>query len=149
MQLTQKETGLIKDLKGQEQLCVEKYRKHADSAKDPELRGLLNYIAGVEQGHLQTVTEIQNGQTPSQKNAGPAPTFGATYQAGESEDKKCDSFICSDLLATEKHASHLYDTCIFEFDQQQYRQALGKSQKEEQEHGKLIYDYMKKNSMYS
>ena len=149
MQLTQKEMGLLKDLKGQEQLCVEKYRKHADCAKDPELSELLNYIAGIEQGHLQTVVEIEQGGTPTQRSAGPAPTVSATYQSGDSEDKKCDSFICSDLLATEKHASHLYDTCIFEFDQQQYRQTLNKIQKDEQEHGKMIYDYMKKNNMYS
>ena len=32
MQLTQKETELLKDLAGQEQLCVEKYRKHAADA---------------------------------------------------------------------------------------------------------------------
>ena len=34
MQLTQKESSLIKDLKGQEQLCIDKYTKHAECASD-------------------------------------------------------------------------------------------------------------------
>ena len=38
MQLTQKETDLLKDLKGQEKLCIEKYTKAADSAIDPQLK---------------------------------------------------------------------------------------------------------------
>ena len=29
MQLSQKETDLLKDLEGQEKLCVDKYTKHA------------------------------------------------------------------------------------------------------------------------
>ncbi len=54
-----------------------------------------------------------------------------------------------DVLATEKHASHLYDTCIFEFNDENARNALNHIQKEEQEHGKMIYDYMSVNGMYS
>ena len=34
MQLTPKEASLLKDLKGQEQLCVDKYNRHAASAND-------------------------------------------------------------------------------------------------------------------
>ena len=36
MQLTQKETDLLKDLKSQEKLCVEKYTKYASQALDPQ-----------------------------------------------------------------------------------------------------------------
>ena len=32
MTLTQKEKDLLKDLKDQEKLCVDKYKKHADAA---------------------------------------------------------------------------------------------------------------------
>ena len=42
MQPTQKEAGLLKDLKDQEQLCVDKYRRHAASANDPQLKTCLN-----------------------------------------------------------------------------------------------------------
>ena len=34
MQLTQKESALIKDLKGQEQLCIDKYNKYSNEAKE-------------------------------------------------------------------------------------------------------------------
>ena len=37
MQLTQKEKELLKDLKGQEKLCVEKYSQHAAAANDEQL----------------------------------------------------------------------------------------------------------------
>ena len=52
MQLTQKEKELLKDLKGQEKLCVEKYSQHAATANDEQLSQLLNYLGGVEQRHL-------------------------------------------------------------------------------------------------
>lgn len=38
MQLTQKEKELLKDLKGQEKLCVEKYSQHAAAANDEQLQ---------------------------------------------------------------------------------------------------------------
>ena len=53
------------------------------------------------------------------------------------------------VLAGEKHVSGLYDTCVFEFRNNQARSVLNHIQKEEQEHGKLIYDYMAANNMYS
>ena len=40
MQLTPKEASLLKDLKGQEQLCVDKYNRHAACANDPQLKNL-------------------------------------------------------------------------------------------------------------
>ena len=45
MQLTPKEASLLKDLKGQEQLCVDKYNRHAASANDPQLKNLFEQIA--------------------------------------------------------------------------------------------------------
>jgi hypothetical protein len=42
----------------------------------------------------------------------------------------------------------LYDTCIFEFADANVRSLLNHIQKEEQEHGKMIYDYMAVNCMY-
>ena len=52
MQLTQRETDLLKDLKGQEKLCVDKYNKHAAAAVDGQLKGLFASIAQTEQQHL-------------------------------------------------------------------------------------------------
>lgn len=150
MQLTQKETELLKDLKGQEKLCVEKYNNHSASASDPQLKNLFSQIAQIEQQHFNTLVKIENGETPTVSGGSQAmPQFTAAYSMGETEDKKNDCFLCSDLLTTEKHASHLYDTCIFEFKQEGLRNVLNHIQKEEQNHGKMIYDYMSTNSMYS
>ena len=44
MQLTEKETTVIKDLQTQERLCVEKYRFYEESANDPELKQLFHKI---------------------------------------------------------------------------------------------------------
>lgn len=64
MQLTQKEKELLKDLKGQEKLCVEKYSQHAAAANDEQLSQLLNYLGGVEQRHLDIITKIDSGEIP-------------------------------------------------------------------------------------
>lgn len=52
MQLTQKEKELLKDLKGQEKLCVEKYSQHAAAANDEQLSQLLNYLGALSRGTL-------------------------------------------------------------------------------------------------
>ena len=150
MQLTQKETDLLKDLKGQEQLCVDKYTKHSSQAVDCQLKNLFTQIAGIEKEHLDTITKIESGSVPGTgTGSSTQPTFTMTYGVGNNQDKQTDCYLCSDVLATEKHASHLYDSCIFEFNNQSIRDSLNHIQKEEQNHGKMLYDYMKTNNMYS
>ena len=155
MQLSQKEETLLKDLKGQEQLCIDKYTKYSSEARDPQLKNLLSQIASVETGHFGLLTQIGSGNpSPNAKasssvNASVASDFTVKYGQTDSEDKKNDCYLCTDLLATEKHASSLYDTCIFEFRDDSVRAALASIQQEEQQHAKRIYDYMTKNSMYS
>lgn len=150
MTLDQKEKDLLKDLKGQEKLCVDKYAKHASCAKDAQLKNLFTQISQNEQKHLDALTQIENGTVPQFSGTDlQQPTFTATYGATENPDKNNDCYLCSDLLATEKHASGLYDTCIFEFKDENLRQVLNSIQKQEQEHGKQLYDYMSTNSMYA
>ena len=150
MVLTQKESTLIKDLKGQEQLCIDKYKKHAECAHDPQLKQLFTRIAGVEQEHLNTLNQIENGANPPAGGSKQAdiPTFSA-YYTSETPEKQQDFYLCADLLTTEKHASGLYNTCVFEFGQTELRQVLNHIQTEEQQHGEQIYRYMKANGMYS
>ena len=150
MVLTQKESTLIKDLKGQEQLCIDKYTKHAECATDPQLKQLFNKIAGVEREHLNTLSQIENGAAPAAGGGKQAtvPTFTAYHTQGETPEKKQDCYLCTDTLTSEKHVSSLYNTCIFEFKDEQLRNILNHIQKEEQAHGKMIYDYMQANSMY-
>lgn len=118
---------------------------------DEQLSQLLNYLGGVEQRHLDIITKIDSGEIPQPAagEAAPKNDFKQTYSVSETQEKKNDCYICSDLLATEKHASALYDTCIFEFKNEQLRTVLNSIQREEQEHGKKIYDYMSANNMYS
>lgn len=158
MKLTQKEKTLIKDMTDQEKLCSDKYRKNADAADDPQLAELFNSLATAEDGHLNTLNEIAAGNCPQTgggsggsggSSGGAASMTFTEYHTSDTPEKENDSFLCSDLLASEKHASHLYDTCIFEFTDDCVRQTLNHIQMEEQQHGKAIYDYMKTNGMYS
>ena len=150
MVLTQKESTLIKDLKGQEQLCIDKYEKHAACAHDPQLQQLFTTIAGVERGHLNTLSQIESGQVPAMNGGGQNASSAFTaYHTSETPEKKEDCYLCSDLLTAEKHASSLYDTCVFEFGQSELRGILNHIQTEEQQHGEMIYKYMQANNMYA
>ena len=88
MQLTQKETELLKDLKSQEKLCAEKYMQYSQSAKDPQLKNLFSQIGGVEQNHLKTIEQLESGTVPTPSGGSPSqPTFTASYALAETEDK--------------------------------------------------------------
>lgn len=68
-QLNQKEAQLIKELKGQESLCIEKYSKGAQCAVDGQLKGLFSRIAQIEQEHLNTLAQIENGNASRRRRA--------------------------------------------------------------------------------
>lgn len=148
MVLTQKETELLTDLQTQEQVCIDKYNRYASQACDPGLRSLFTDLAQTEQTHLNTVNQMLSGTVPqlgsghSQSAAMPQPS------ACNAQQKQQDAYLCRDSLATEKHVSSVYDTCVFEFRDQSARDMLNHIQKEEQSHGKRIYDYMNANGMY-
>lgn len=150
MTLTQKEQTLLKDMKDAEKLCIQKYKNASDSAKDPQLKNLFSNLSQAEQQHLQIFEKMEQGTVEQpQSGSNNQPTFTATYGNENTSDKQNDSFLCSDLLTAEKHASHLYDTCVFEFSDENARKAINAIQAQEQNHGKSIYDYMKVNNMYS
>ena len=151
MTLSPKETSLLKDLVGEEQLCVAKYQKYAGEAKAPELKNLLSGITTTEQSHLKTLNDMQSGnigQVPSQIPA-PDKSNCCAVQYANQADRDADAFLCKDLLATEKHASALYNTCVFEFTYPEARKMLNHIQAEEQQHGEMLYAYMNANNMYS
>lgn len=153
MQLTQKETSLIKDLKDQEKLCADKYRRYAELAHDAQLKTLFSQIADTEQGHYDTLSSIESGSMPTMSGtpspSGKGQSFTATYGMADTQEKRDDCYLCSDLLTTEKHVAGLYNTCVFEFAQPPLRQVLNHIQTEEQGHGESLYGYMKTNGMYS
>lgn len=160
MVLTEKETMLLKDLKSEEKLCIDKYNKYASQACDPQLKNVFTSIGQIEQNHYDTITQIMNGTVPSTNMGGsqkPNLQAGSQQNAQQNssqqtvgqEQRKNDEYLCTDALGTEKHVSSTYNTCIFEFKDDNVRNTLNHIQKEEQEHGKKLYDYMSQNGMYS
>lgn len=154
MQFTQKEKSFLKDLKEQEQICVEKYNKYATDAHDTQLKELFTQIGQVEQQHLDTINQIMSGTVPTMQAGGNKQAqlnFSPVYNDAASSDpnKKKDSYLCADLLSTEKHVSSVYDTAVFEFKDTNIRDVLNHIQKEEQQHGEQIYNYMSQNGMYN
>ena len=150
MQLSQKESSFIKELKEQEQLCADRYDKHSQQAHDQQLKKLFSELADAERKHLDTLTQIENGsppQPPAQAPQTREDNFSQTYSS-DSKEKQDDCYLCSDLLGAEKFASGLYNTSVFEFRDADTRQLLSHIQAEEQQHGKRIYDYMAANGMY-
>ncbi len=150
MTLTQKETNLLNDLKSQEQICIEKYGKYAEAAHDPELKQLFTNLKNNEQKHLDTVTQILGGaevQMPQAPSAAQAK-LQCKMSNCTAEEKKNDAYLCSDALAMEKHVSSVYNTATFEFSSPILRDTLAHIQKEEQNHGEQLYNYMSCNNMY-
>ena len=151
MTLTQKESSLLSDLKSQEQLCIEKYSNYTERACDPALKNLFQSLKNTEQKHLDTINKILGGEEVSM---GTAPTavsesLACTPSSCSVEQKSQDSFLCKDALSMEKHVSSVYNTSVFEFSSPTLRDTLSHIQKEEQNHGEQLYQYMKCNGMYS
>ena len=148
---SQKETSLLEDLKKAEEVCITKYSKFADDASASELKDLFIQIGQQEQQHLQTIEQIISGTIPSMNSgqSGQQPTIQEADYSSDNAAFSQDSFLCADLLSTEKHVSSSYDTSIFEFKNPQVRDALNHIQKEEQDHGEMIYSYMATNGMYN
>ena len=152
MNLTQKETALLNELKSAEQLCIDKYQKYSNEASDTELKNLFNQIGQVEQGHLDTLNQMLNGSVPvignSNSNSQTTTVTDNLANAATAKEQENDKYLCTDALSMEKHVSSMYDTSVFEFVSPNTRNILNHIQKEEQEHGEKIYNYMSQNGMY-
>ncbi len=159
IQLTQKEQLLLEDQKAHEELCILKYGSYAQQAKDAELKQLFSTYAGQEQQHLDTINQILAGQQPAMgsgqqqqqqqgqgRQAQPGP--GAIEQPLTAETQKNDAALCQDMLSTEKYISATYNTAIFEMTDTNVRQTLNHIQKEEQQHGEGIFNYMQSKGYY-
>ena len=154
LQLTQKEKMLLMDQRTHEETCVDKYTKYSNQAQDPQLKQLFNSHAAKEQEHLKTINQMLSGQVPNvggqqnqgqqQMNGNQAPVPSAVQGNYNQEDAK----LCKDMLMTEKYVSGAYDTAVFEFRDNNIRQVLNHIQKEEQQHGAEIFQYMERKGMY-
>ncbi|MDD3268380.1 MAG: spore coat protein [Syntrophomonadaceae bacterium] len=150
LNFTQKERMLLEDQKKHEQVCVDKYNSYASQVQCPQLKALFQGYAQQEQQHLDSINQMINGQLPAmnqgsqqQQSAVPASKIQGAMA------NQSDAVLCNDMLMTEKYVSDTYNTAIFEFVDTNVRQALNHIQKEEQQHGEGIFNYMKNNGMYN
>lgn len=148
---------LLEDQKSHEQVCIDKYTNYANQTKSPQLKNLFLDYAAQEQQHLDSINQLLSGQLPAtgqgqqgqqqQKNQ-----TGNSSQASQMQGamaNQSDAALCNDMLMTEKYVSSTYDTSIFEFTDPNVRQVLNHIQKEEQQHGEGIFNYMQNNGMYN
>ncbi|KUO49328.1 MAG: coat protein F [Desulfitibacter sp. BRH_c19] len=155
VQLSQKERMLLQDQKKHEEICIQKYNQYANQVQDPQLKQLFQTYAKQEQQHKDTVNQILNGQVPqmSQQQNQQATNQSTGYQAGGQGKMQGamgnadDAALCQDMLMTEKFVSGSYDDTIFQFNDSSARQALNHIQKEEQQHGEGIQQYMQQNNL--
>ena len=130
---------------------MEKYNKYSADACDGQLKNLFSQLGQTEQQHLDTINQIMSGTVPTMQSGGNnqaqqnfTPSSDYTNQ-----NKQKDSYLCTDALSTEKHVSSVYDISIFEFKDTNIRNVLNHIQKEEQQHGEQIYNFMAQNGMYN
>ncbi|HVJ48543.1 spore coat protein [Desulfitobacterium sp.] len=156
VQLNQKERMLLQDQQNHEQLCIQKYNKYANETQCPQLKQLFQTHASHEQQHYDTLGQILSGQAPSINQGQQAQgqvqqnqmsgLQSPTSSKGYNQD---DATMANDMLTTEKYISGTYDTSIFECRDSNIRQALNHIQKEEQQHGEDLYNYMQAHGMYN
>lgn len=154
LQLSQKEKMLLEDQQAHEEICIQKYTSYGQQASDPKLKQLFDSYAQQEQTHYETLGQILQGQVPplqQNQESGPQVAMSAglgmnavNFNAPPGDDRA----LCQDLLMTEKYISGAYDTTIFECQDANVRQVLNHIQKEEQQHGEGIFNYMKQKGWY-
>lgn len=157
LNLNDKERMLLQDEKAGEELCIEKYKKYSEEASDPELKKLFKELMSKEEDHLKTLNKMLTGTVPTlntQQKQQNQQNSNTNVSSANVDNKnqinfKQDKIICQDSLAGEKYVSSTYNSTIFEMRDTNARQVLNHIQKEEQEHGEKIYNYMQSHNMYN
>ncbi len=157
LNLNDKERMLLQDEKAGEELCIEKYKKYSEEASDPELKNLFKELMSKEEDHLKTLNQMLTGTVPTlntQQKQQNQQNSNTNVSSANVDNKnqinfKQDKIICQDSLAGEKYVSSTYNSTIFEIRDTNARQVLNHIQKEEQEHGEKIYNYMQSHNMYN
>ncbi|MHB8127005.1 MAG: DUF892 family protein [Desulfitobacteriaceae bacterium] len=149
MKLSQKERMLLQDQKSHEEMCIQKYTKYANEAQDQQLKQLFTTHASHEKQHFNTINQILNEQTPEMSGQGQQAS-AAQSQTGSTGQpvNQNDIALAKDMLVTEKYISSTYDTVIFECQDRNVRQVLNHIQKEEQQHGEDLFNYLNSKGAY-
>ena len=157
LSLTQKEKFLLEDEKSHEELCIKKYNTYSNQANDPQLKQLFQTLGQKEEQHLQSINQLLDGQIPNinsnEQQQDPTQNNSQSQQNNQqlynSPSNQSDCDLCTDALSTAKFVSSTYNTTIFEVCDTNVRQVLNHIQKEEQEHGEQIFNYMQSHGMYN
>lgn len=144
IKLSQKERMLLEDGKKQEEVCVKKYQGYASKVQDVQLKNLLMEIAQEEQHHHDMINQLLQGMEPNMAHGGGTTNPQCEGSSGNSNDQ----ILLEDLLSTEKYVSGFYDTVVFESADPKVRQAVQHIQKDEQNHGEKLFNYMNSHGMY-
>lgn len=165
--LSQKAQAMLEEAKASEQLCVHKYAQASQNAHCPQLSQLFSNIAQQEENHLNELTQMLGGQLPQFKphvsaaqgianQQQPTSRYATSQSLMENAMSQTsgqynaeDKELLEDLLKDEKYMSNLYSEAIFEQTDGQARQLLNTIQGQEQEHGKMLFDYMNSHGMYA
>lgn len=168
---TAKEKQMLQDQLKHEAICIQKYTNYADQASDPQLQQLFSSLASREQQHYSTIEQMLQGRQPNlQQSQGQQnqPAQGQQGQQPQGQQQQShqtprttqlmqnmtmqsnlqgDASLCTDSIMTEKFVSSSYDTGVFESSNQPVIQALQHIQKEEQEHGQQLKQYMQSKGL--
>lgn len=149
IKLSQKERMFLEDGKKQEDLCVKKYQGYAAQVQDVQLKNLLTEIAQDEQHHFDMIDQMLQGMEPNMAHSGGTTTAQGNNIFQGSVGNTDVQTLLGDLLSTEKYVSGFYDTAVFEAADSKVRQALQHIQKDEQNHGEKLFNYMNSHGMYN
>ena len=108
----------------------------------------MNTINLMLSGVLPNTNSGQGGKQQNQQSNNQSSNEQKLNYYQSQTDFNNDKMLCQDSLSGEKYVSSTYDTAIFEFRDTNARQILNHIQKEEQEHGEKIYNYMEQYRMY-
>lgn len=139
MEWTEKERMLLKELKEVERVSIRRYELDEKHATDPKLKALFARIRQEEEEHLKTLAELEQGVIPMMAGGKKQGIEGSA--SGQLEDSM-DAYFCHDGLESEKLASSQYDGAVFAFRDSSVREILHHIQREEQEHGRLLSEYI-------
>ncbi|MBS3949247.1 MAG: spore coat protein [Peptococcaceae bacterium] len=82
MQLTQKEQMYLKDAKHHEELCIAKYNHYTQTVSCQQLKQILSWAGQQEANHLNTVSQLLQGQVPEMGGQQGGMSGGQSGQQG-------------------------------------------------------------------
>lgn len=154
IQLSQQERKVLEDHKKHEEVCIRKYEQYAEQAGDPQLRSMFYQFADQERQHYRSLDHLLQGRQPTvgdqsgrQQRSGPPDGPAAENRHDGRQQRDSDALMCRDAMMMEKFISDSYDGGIFGSTNPVVRQTLQHIQREEQEHGEGLLNYLQDHGL--